>query len=384
MAPTPSPRPHPFGSDLDEWVRHVVDIHFHPVHGSPYWIERAKELGIDARRDVRCYDDLALFGFFPIDALRTRNVLDFLPASMAKDRGRLRVHETGGTTGSPSRIALRDFSEPVNLFVNWYLDEVVGFPRKGNWLFIGPTGPHGVAESIDQMARHARRDLLSSSTSTRASSSCCISSRTCGPSGSTWSTSAPGVRASSRLSRSTCSASTPILLQALAPELKDREYRFYGMMYGGTQLSPGPLPPAENRVLPGRRAHRGVREHVDGWRGARPAAAGRNRRSSTIRSSRWSSSTSSTRSTPNAGSAWEKPGESVTGSVRGAIPAASAGARPGRTLARAPGAGLGGRGERGRSLRRCRGRDRRSLLTVFIPALVGRGRDGYRSIERKA
>ena len=81
MEPTRSPRPQiTQTANLDDWVRHVVDIHFHPVHGTPYWIERAKELGIDARRDVRGYDDLRLLGFFPIDALRTRSVLDFLPA----------------------------------------------------------------------------------------------------------------------------------------------------------------------------------------------------------------------------------------------------------------------------------------------------------------
>ena len=155
---TPAPRIAE-AADLDEWVRNVVDIHFHPAHGAPFWIERARELGVDARKAIRGYDDLALLGFFPMDALRTRSVLDFLPAAIAKDRSRLRVDETGGTTGAPARIAVRDFYEPVNVFINWYLDEVVGSPRGGNWLFICPTGPHAVADSFRQMAR-ARRDVL--------------------------------------------------------------------------------------------------------------------------------------------------------------------------------------------------------------------------------
>ena len=74
-------------ADLDEWVRHIVDIHFHPAHGTPFWIERSRELGIDARAAIRGYDDLALLGFFPVDALRTRNVLDFLPAGIARRIG---------------------------------------------------------------------------------------------------------------------------------------------------------------------------------------------------------------------------------------------------------------------------------------------------------
>jgi phenylacetate-coenzyme A ligase PaaK-like adenylate-forming protein len=233
---TPAPRITK-SADLDEWVRHVVDIHFHPAHGAPFWIERGKALGIDARTAIRGYDDLALLGFFPMDALRTRNVLDFLPADVAKDRGRLRVDETGGTTGAPARIAVRDFYEPVNLFMNWYLDDVVGFPRGGNWLFIGPTGPHAVAESIKQMARtrggmchfidldprfikllYQQQDM-----------------QTVGLYMKHIRSQAYGVLETQTID---VLASTPILLQALAPELKERGYRFSGVMYGGTQLSP--------------------------------------------------------------------------------------------------------------------------------------------------
>ena len=236
MAPTTSPRPQPFGSDLDEWVRHVVDIHFHPEHGAPFWIERAKELGVDARHDIRGYADLSLLGFFPMDALRTRNVLDFLPADIAKDRGRLRVQETGGTTGSPARIALRDFFEPVIQFMDWYLDEVTGFPRGGNWLFVGPTGPHGVGYST-RLTAAARGGM------------CCFidldprfikllyqqrDMRTVGLYMEHIRRQTYAILDSQQID---VLGTTPVLLQALAPELKERGYKFSGMMYGGTQLT---------------------------------------------------------------------------------------------------------------------------------------------------
>jgi phenylacetate-coenzyme A ligase PaaK-like adenylate-forming protein len=231
------PRPQVFQpGNLDEWVRHVVDIHFHPKHGTPFWIEREKELGIDARHDIRSYADLALLGFFPIDAMRTRNVLDFVPAALARDPGRIHVHETGGTTGSPSRIPVRDYFKMINGFMLWYLDEVVGFPRTGNWLFVGPSGPHGIAESTINMAKkrggicylidldprfikllyqhgdmrtvglymdHIRRQVYSILDTQQVD----------------------------------IFGSTPALLQSLAPEMKERGYRFSGMMYGGTQLT---------------------------------------------------------------------------------------------------------------------------------------------------
>jgi phenylacetate-coenzyme A ligase PaaK-like adenylate-forming protein len=237
---TPAPRPRPqiaHTTDLDEWVRHIVAIHFDPVHGTPFWIERARQLDIDARTAIRGYDDLALLGFFPMDALRTRNVLDFMPAAIAKDRGRLRVHETGGTTGAPARIAVRDFYEPVNLFLNWYLDEMIGFPRGGNWLFIGPTGPHGVADSTQQMAQ-ARGGM------------CYVidldprfikllyqqgDMRTVGLYMKHIREQAYAILDTQDID---VLGTTPILIQALAPELKERGYRFSGLMYGGTQLSP--------------------------------------------------------------------------------------------------------------------------------------------------
>jgi phenylacetate-coenzyme A ligase PaaK-like adenylate-forming protein len=238
MSPSTKPAPRITSStDLDEWVRHVVGMHFHPTSGTPFWIEREKALGIDARAAIRGYDDLAQLGFFPIDALRTRNVLDFLPAAIAADRSKLRVDETGGTTGAPARIAVRDFYEPVNTFMNWYLDEVVGFPRNGNWLFIGPTGPHAVAESIRQMARtrggmayfidldprfikllYQQQDMKTVGMymkHIRSQAYAILETQTIDILGS-----------------------TPVLLQALAPELKERGIQFSGVMYGGTQLSP--------------------------------------------------------------------------------------------------------------------------------------------------
>ena len=233
---TPAPRI-AATADLDAWVRHVVGIHFHPTSGAPFWIERAKELGLDARAAIQGYDDLQKLGFFPMDALRTRNVLDFLPADVAKDRSRLRVDETGGTTGAPARIAVRDFYEPVNVFMTWYLNEVVGFPRGGNWLFIGPTGPHAVAESIKQMARTAGGMCYFIDLDPRFIKVLYQQQdmKTVGLYMKHIRSQAYGILETQQID---VLASTPILLQALAPELKERKFQFSGVMYGGTQLSP--------------------------------------------------------------------------------------------------------------------------------------------------
>ena len=176
-------------ANLDDWVRHVIDIHFHPTLGTPYWIERARELGFDPRKEIRSYSDLALLGFFPIEVLRKRDVRDFLPAAIARDVGHLRVHETGGTTGLPARIAFRDFFAPITRWMDWYLDEVIGFPRGVNWLFIGPTGPHGVGDTTLEIAQRRGGMCSTSSIWIHDSSSSCTRKETPGLSLFTWSTS---------------------------------------------------------------------------------------------------------------------------------------------------------------------------------------------------
>jgi hypothetical protein len=155
---------------------------------------------------------------------------------MAKQRGSLQVQETGGTTGSPSRIAVHGFFDPITRWMDWYLDEIARFPRGENWLFIGPTGPHGVASSTRELAQ--RRDgmcyfidldprfikLLYQKQDMKMVGQYL-----------------EHIRRQSYAILDTQDihvlGTTPVLIQMLAPELKARGYQFSGMMYGGTQLT---------------------------------------------------------------------------------------------------------------------------------------------------
>ena len=234
---TSSPRPKIVpAANIDDWVRQVVDIHFHPSHGTPFWIAREKELGIDARRDIRSYADLSILGAFPMEALKTRSVLDFLPATIAKDRSQLVVQETGGTTGSPARVAVKNFFGPVNDFMNWYLDEVTGFPRGGNWLFIGPSGPHAVAASTRQMAQSRGGMCYFIDLDPRFIKLLFQKGdmKTVGLYMQHIAQQAFSILDTQQID---VLGTTPILIQSLAPMLKQRGHQFSGMMYGGTQLT---------------------------------------------------------------------------------------------------------------------------------------------------
>lgn len=137
-------------------ISSILSLHFDPERGSPYWLERQQQLGIDVRKEIRSREDFHRLGPMDVSALRTRPVTDFIPRALHRDLATFLLSETGGTTGDPCR---RVFSrqEFDSAFIGPWLRAVVehGFPRKGRWLFVGPGGPH----IIDRSARHMARSL---------------------------------------------------------------------------------------------------------------------------------------------------------------------------------------------------------------------------------
>jgi hypothetical protein len=139
-------------------IRTVFALHFDPHQGSPYWLERQRQLGFDVRQEIDSREEFHRLGPMDVNALRTRPITDFIPRSLHRDLPTYLLSETGGTTGDPCR---RVFSpqEFDNAFIGPWLKAVTehGFPRHGRWLFVGPGGPH----IIDRSARFMARSLES-------------------------------------------------------------------------------------------------------------------------------------------------------------------------------------------------------------------------------
>ncbi len=134
-------------------LRAALDAHFDPDHGTPYWLDRERELGIDARRDIRDLPDLALLGVCEREAWIERPLRDFVPRSIWAQRTALVPAESGGTTGTPTRcVFTRD--EFVEAFGAPYMaaSAARGFPTGGEWLFVGPSGPHVIARAAELLA----------------------------------------------------------------------------------------------------------------------------------------------------------------------------------------------------------------------------------------
>ncbi len=136
---------------LDAWTREIVQWHFDAATGCPFWLDYAKKLDFDPRREIRGYDDLARFGPFEDEWLRGGPVRRWVPKAYA-DRP-VYVFETGGSTGVPkSRISIDDFRTDYEAFSATLPDEF--FPKGADWLMLGPSGPRRLRLAVEHLAQY--------------------------------------------------------------------------------------------------------------------------------------------------------------------------------------------------------------------------------------
>lgn len=135
---------------LDAHVREMVEWHFNPETGSPYWLEKAKSFNFDPRKDVQVYEDLDKFDFFEDGDLRGGPVRKWVPKGNAGKP--IYVFETGGSTGVPkSRVVCEDHKIDYELFSETLPDEF--FPKGADWLMLGPSGPRRLRLAIEHLAQ---------------------------------------------------------------------------------------------------------------------------------------------------------------------------------------------------------------------------------------
>jgi phenylacetate-coenzyme A ligase PaaK-like adenylate-forming protein len=136
---------------LDAWTREIVQWHFDPATGCPFWLDFAKNLDWDPRREIHTYDDLARFGNFQDEWLRGGPVRRWVPKAYANRP--VTIFETGGSTGVPkSRINIDDFRIDYEAFSATLPDEA--FPPGADWISIGPTGPRRLRLGVEHLAQY--------------------------------------------------------------------------------------------------------------------------------------------------------------------------------------------------------------------------------------
>lgn len=136
-------------AQLDQQVREIIQWHFSPETGCPFWLDFAKK-NFDPRGVVNSFADLiAKFDHFQDENLRDLQPEVWVPAAF---KGKpYNIFETGGTTGMPKqRIGWNDFRTDYEEFSGKIKDE--HFPPGGAWLMVGPTGPRRLRLAIEHLA----------------------------------------------------------------------------------------------------------------------------------------------------------------------------------------------------------------------------------------
>ncbi|MBI4606744.1 MAG: hypothetical protein HY721_32675 [Planctomycetes bacterium] len=141
---------------LDAWTREVVEWHFDPETGSPFWLERARSLGLDPIAEVKGFADLARLGPFQEDWLRGGPVERWIPRGAVGRAVRVFEVDSAGP-GAPARPLVRididDLRIDYSIFSETLPDE--SFPRGSDWVAIAPTGPRRLRHALEHLA-HVR------------------------------------------------------------------------------------------------------------------------------------------------------------------------------------------------------------------------------------
>lgn len=136
---------------LDAHVREIIAWHFSPETGCPFWLDWQKQVGWDPRSEIQSYADMVRFDHFKDEWLRDEPNERFVPKGFGNRP--FNIFETGGTTGLPKqRIGWDDYKHDYEMFSETLSDDA--FPRGGNWIMVGPTGPRRLRLAVEHLAQH--------------------------------------------------------------------------------------------------------------------------------------------------------------------------------------------------------------------------------------
>ena len=150
---------------LDRHVVEIVEWHFNPETGSPFWLEEARRLTWDPREKIRSFADLVQH--FPAAderVLKSGKLRDRIPKGFGEIVSSSPFF-TGGTTGEPNfRWGRRgwspgesDYADDYSQFSELLPEE--GFPKGGTCLYLGPGGCRRLRLGVEVLAR-LRGDIL--------------------------------------------------------------------------------------------------------------------------------------------------------------------------------------------------------------------------------
>jgi hypothetical protein len=221
-------------NQLDAHVRAMMKWHFSEETGTPFWIQWAKSHGVDPRKEVGCFDDLDCFGNFDIEQLRLGEHQDWIPRAFSGQP--FKVFETGGTTGLPTqRLSWKDHLEDYERLSARLPEDV--FPKGGNWLILGPTGPRRLRLSMEHLANYRGGSAYHVDLDPRWVRKCIQAGRFDVSDAYRDHVIAQAVPLIQHRDIK-CIFTTPVILEALVREISLADHGVTGILAGGTSMNP--------------------------------------------------------------------------------------------------------------------------------------------------
>jgi phenylacetate-coenzyme A ligase PaaK-like adenylate-forming protein len=219
---------------LDAWTREIIQWHFSPETGCPFWLDFASKLDWEPRKEIRCYADLDRFGFFQDEWLRGGPVRRWVPKAYADKP--VSIFETGGSTGVPkSRISIDDFRIDYEAFSDTLPDEF--FPQGADWIMVGPSGPRRLRLAVEHLAQHRGGICFMTDLDPRWVIKCLKR----GKPGEAEAYKQHVVEQALTLLRAhdiKCMFTTPKLLEAICEKISLKKAGITGVFCGGTEMTP--------------------------------------------------------------------------------------------------------------------------------------------------
>jgi hypothetical protein len=136
---------------LDAHTREIVNWHFSPETGCPFWLDYAAKLGLGSAQGNKL-----LCRARQVPAIPGR-VASWRPGTAMGSAGLAGqptyVFETGGSTGVPkSRVQMNDFRIDYENFSGHSPRRIL--PKGADWISVGPSGPRRLRLAVEHLAQH--------------------------------------------------------------------------------------------------------------------------------------------------------------------------------------------------------------------------------------
>ncbi len=136
-------------AQLDAHVREIIQWHFSPETGCPFWLDWAKKAVWIPRKEIKSFADMQKFPHFQDEWLRDLQPEVWVPAQFKASRST--SSKPAAPPACPSSASAGTITKSITASSREKISDE-HFPRNHYWLMMGPTGPRRLRLAIEHLA----------------------------------------------------------------------------------------------------------------------------------------------------------------------------------------------------------------------------------------